>query len=407
MARGPSKGRIRSPTALALVAALAGSAYAQLETHTVTFESLPLHSSLASAFDLIGLQMPGAIVDTLPVPPYKHQVGRMIGPANSDPRGRAMAMRLMFARLQTDVRGHMTSSLSPGTFTYTVSAYDDDKHVVQSKSGEARRGMWVPFDLGVKTPRIRWIDIRIVASPATNIAALPPNLPMDVAVDRITMTGAAPPPPARTHAPHLRGLTLAQASRALADSHLVLGSIGEKRARDPSDTVATQKPGAGAPLPRGARVDLTLAPSTVVVPDLSGLSPKDADALLRSEKHGLRLARVTTAFHLGKPGLIFAQDPVSGAAVRPDTEVSVTIASAAALWTSVVLALGALAVGVRRIGRTRAPVRVRARPDGPLSPWRPLRDERSGSVRSIVRVRVESGPWRPVAQREQPEVPAQ
>lgn len=81
-----------------------------------------------------------------------------------------------------------------------------------------------------------------------------------------TTTVTPPPPPPAVHCkvPRLKGLSLAQAKRALKRAHCALGKVRQprkpKHGRLPALVVKSSKPGAGAVRAKGTKVALTLAP---------------------------------------------------------------------------------------------------------------------------------------------------
>ena len=120
--------------------------------------------------------------------------------------------------------------------------------------------------------------------------------------------------------PDIKGLTISQARRTLAEAGLEMLDDGVK------DVVLDQLPPAGASLVSGGHVMAYTAQSSaltpedlVCVPDLAGMSDVDCARLLR--QRGLILSMVGT-------GVCTRQSPAAGEYVSPGTSILVTFASA-------------------------------------------------------------------------------
>jgi beta-lactam-binding protein with PASTA domain len=111
--------------------------------------------------------------------------------------------------------------------------------------------------------------------------------------------------------PGLVGLTQVDAGEAAQKAGLTLHVI-HRSSPDPNGVVIDQNPAAGAWLYGGRTVDVVVSsgPSKVSVPDLTGMTPTDAKAKLRSV--GL-LGEGTHKFHqTAKAGTVFEQTPNTG-----------------------------------------------------------------------------------------------
>ncbi len=131
--------------------------------------------------------------------------------------------------------------------------------------------------------------------------------------------------------PRLQGLSFAEAQRALAGAGLKLGRAERREDSRPRDTVLDQEPGPGTQLTAGCPVNLALSAGIelVVVPNLTGLTPRQAEqALVRQTRGRLQLGRVLSspATARTRPGTVFWQSVQPGARVKPGTRIDVRYA---------------------------------------------------------------------------------
>ncbi len=138
-------------------------------------------------------------------------------------------------------------------------------------------------------------------------------------------------PPVRV--PALRGLTVPQAEKRLAETDLRLGQTVRKETdKAKAGTVFSQDPGPGLRVRPGTAVDLVVAvavrtPVPIQVPSLNGLTIDQANRTLAAA--GLRLGQtVRKETDKAKAGTVFSQDPGPGLRVRPGTAVDVVVAVA-------------------------------------------------------------------------------
>ncbi|HVG45805.1 MAG TPA: PASTA domain-containing protein, partial [Longimicrobium sp.] len=156
--------------------------------------------------------------------------------------------------------------------------------------------------------------------------------------------GQAPSREARV--PDLTGMTPTLARIALVAARLVPGSVDSADAPGVrAGRVVGQRPAAGAVVPAGTRVQLTLArraavvpppqpPSPepppprastlVAVPDLAGRSVAEARRATGGAR--LLLGEVDSVAAPGAPGTVVRQRPAAGDSVQPGTFVSITVA---------------------------------------------------------------------------------
>jgi serine/threonine-protein kinase len=126
--------------------------------------------------------------------------------------------------------------------------------------------------------------------------------------------------------PDLEGLTVASARSRLRELGL-RSTVTEITSSQPAGTVVGQSPGAGTELRAGATVRLRVSsgPTTVTVPDVTGLDGASARARLRAL--GLTVETVDEpTSDPGEDGLVVAQDPLPGTDAEDGTTVVLTIA---------------------------------------------------------------------------------
>jgi len=163
-----------------------------------------------------------------------------------------------------------------------------------------------------------------------------------------TTDGGAPSREARV--PDLTGMTPTLARIALIAARLIPGSIDSADAPGVrGGRVVGQRPEAGAVVPAGTRVQLTLArrapvvepppppdpppppppppppaPTRVAVPDLAGRTVAEARRATGGAR--LLLGEVDSIAASGAPGTVVRQRPAAGDSVQPGTFVSITVA---------------------------------------------------------------------------------
>jgi hypothetical protein len=117
--------------------------------------------------------------------------------------------------------------------------------------------------------------------------------------------------------PNLLGLRLDQARGSVESAGLEFGGVSG----DPAGLVSDQSPRAGADVPRGTVVSVTLAPSSprlVRVPNLVGQTLDGVPG--RLARHGLELGLVT-----GDGDVVRSQNPEAGSRARQGSAVNVSV----------------------------------------------------------------------------------
>lgn len=138
----------------------------------------------------------------------------------------------------------------------------------------------------------------------------------------------AVPAKAPLRAPNLRGLTVPDAERRLAQARLRLGTVTE-RPSEPQfqGTILSQNPGPGVVVQPGTavNVEVGIRVQRATVPTLQGLARGDAERRLRDAN--LRPGRVTEQLiEKGRDGTVIAQRFSPGTTLAPGTPVDLTVA---------------------------------------------------------------------------------
>jgi len=126
--------------------------------------------------------------------------------------------------------------------------------------------------------------------------------------------------------PDLEGLTVASARSRLQALGL-RSTITKVASSQPAGTVIGQSPGAGTEVRAGATVRLRVSsgPTTVTVPDVTGIDESSARARLRALGLTVETVEEPTS-DPGEDGLVVAQDPPAGTEADDGTTVVLTIA---------------------------------------------------------------------------------
>ncbi len=138
-----------------------------------------------------------------------------------------------------------------------------------------------------------------------------------------------PAPSEQVAVPDLRGLTVAQATKLLSNTGLVLGDqLPQASADRPKDTIISQSPAREIMVSKGSTVDIVIStgPGQVAVPNLVDLtSPDQAKAALQAAN--LVLGTVTQQDGDAPAGTVLSSDPAADNLVDPGTTVSIVISS--------------------------------------------------------------------------------
>lgn len=148
--------------------------------------------------------------------------------------------------------------------------------------------------------------------------------------DTVTLFVAVPQ---SARVPSLIGATRARAVELLAQAGLALGGVVRQASREPVGEVIAQRPKAGAAVPAGSPVAITVSdPQLVTVPAIVGRSRAEAESALREA--GLAPGTPREAQSSQTAGSVLAQDPAAGAVVERGTAVQFTIAIAPPVVTA-------------------------------------------------------------------------
>lgn len=167
-----------------------------------------------------------------------------------------------------------------------------------------------------------WLASYVLDDSSASPAVAGPMTPTDTTPSNPQPTVPAAP----AVVPHVVGLTVAEARAALREAGLRT-RVERVESEDPPDEVLRQSPAAGAELPDGKVVLLTVsrAPDGVAVPDVVGVKAGEATRLLREA--GL-VPRVRLVRSTDPAGTVLDQNPLAGETVEPDAVVVLEVAKA-------------------------------------------------------------------------------
>ncbi len=142
----------------------------------------------------------------------------------------------------------------------------------------------------------------------------------------------------RVTVPNLAGLTVPQATAALAAQGLVLGTQTQQASPDrPKDTIISQLPVSGDTAEKGRTVDVVVSTGKgqATVPQLVGLTSSDA-ARAALVDAGLTLGTVTQVDSDQPAGYVVSQDPLPSISVDAGSPVAISVSNGKAKVPNVV-----------------------------------------------------------------------
>ncbi|MBP3650489.1 MAG: Stk1 family PASTA domain-containing Ser/Thr kinase [Clostridia bacterium] len=128
--------------------------------------------------------------------------------------------------------------------------------------------------------------------------------------------------------PSMTGYTYEDATNTLKDLGFTVVVI-RTTSSEPVGKVLAQNPEAGGSYAVGQTVELTISGGSTVVPDVSGRTLEEAEALLSASNLTLATPHYREVLDASQVGMIMAQDPIAGTLVVTDAPVTLTIAKAA------------------------------------------------------------------------------
>jgi beta-lactam-binding protein with PASTA domain/predicted Ser/Thr protein kinase len=141
--------------------------------------------------------------------------------------------------------------------------------------------------------------------------------------------------PAPAHVPDVTGQSQAAAEAALTTAGLSVGTVTKQvTAEQPPGTVLVQSPSAGASLPAGGKVSLTVAraPKETAVPSVLGQNEAQAAATLGAAGFTPKTASQTTT-EASQVGVVLSQTPAASQKARKGAAVTITVGVLAAQTT--------------------------------------------------------------------------
>jgi len=128
--------------------------------------------------------------------------------------------------------------------------------------------------------------------------------------------------------PDVIGMPREDAERILKEAGLDLGEVrSEYSALVEQGRVISTEPSAGWPVVKGTPVNLVIsaAPGTISIPDVSGKSAEEAQALLQSV--GFAVEAVEEASESAPAGMCIRSEPPAGEQLQPGSSVRLVISS--------------------------------------------------------------------------------
>ncbi|MDH3663486.1 MAG: PASTA domain-containing protein, partial [Alphaproteobacteria bacterium] len=122
--------------------------------------------------------------------------------------------------------------------------------------------------------------------------------------------------------PDLLGVVQEAVDTRLADAFLAVGRQDWRLSTKPDGTVINQNPPPGTSVAFGNTVDVVFSASSLI-PDLTGLTPEEANPILASQS--LQLGGIREIFSLRWPGTIVDQTPEANSPARIDSIVEVEV----------------------------------------------------------------------------------
>ena len=172
-------------------------------------------------------------------------------------------------------------------------------------------------------------------------AAAPGNVPLGLATVVFSNAAAGAVPPgtltpgqitinaAPVVVPNVVGLTQANATTAITNAGLVVGTVTTQNNAAPAGQVIGQNPAAGASVAAGSAVDLVVSlgpPPPVNVPNVVGLTQAAATTAITNA--GLVVGTVTSQSDPNIPaGQVISQNPAAGASVAAGSAVNLVVSS--------------------------------------------------------------------------------
>ena len=132
----------------------------------------------------------------------------------------------------------------------------------------------------------------------------------------------------RVEVPMVMGMTRETAESALTQAGFEIGEVTTRQEDAPRGQVVSTRPsiGSSVSLPAEVHLVISLGPSTVELPDVTGQYLAEARQLL--EQLGLRAAITWDSASFMGQGMVLGQSPASGQRVRAGARVTLTVAGA-------------------------------------------------------------------------------
>ena len=103
-----------------------------------------------------------------------------------------------------------------------------------------------------------------------------------------------------------------------------VSSQTQQQAGTPPGTVVSQQPSGNTQAPKGSTVTITLTPSTQQVPDVTGDSQQQAEAILSGAPYNFNVS-VQQVSGPGQPGTVQTTSPGQGAPLAPGGSITIYV----------------------------------------------------------------------------------
>ncbi|GEP34117.1 hypothetical protein NSZ01_18850 [Nocardioides szechwanensis] len=131
--------------------------------------------------------------------------------------------------------------------------------------------------------------------------------------------------PPRSVVPEVTGLSRSEAEAQLTAARLVVLEVRQVPSAQPRGTILGQNRKAGASIPAGAGVILTVAMPYPRVPDVVGRSESAAVSGLREA--GFQVSVITETRTSGKDGVVLSQTPAGRDRAKPHSTITIVVSS--------------------------------------------------------------------------------
>jgi len=177
------------------------------------------------------------------------------------------------------------------------------------------------FRVGRETARTSTVPLNQVISQSPQFGG---NAPRNSAINFVYSSG--PRTPTTVNVPDVTGLSRQQATQKLtaAGFQVKVSDQTQQQAGAAPGTVVSQDPAGNTQAKKGSLVNITLTPSQVTVPDVTGDSQQQAQSILSGAPYNFNVS-VQQVSGPGQPGTVQSTSPGPGASVTPGSPITVFV----------------------------------------------------------------------------------